>query len=99
MIRPITVLIAAGVAFIAAGAQAGPLERELASILVDHPQIQGALKNIEATRYGIDRARAPMSPSSPSQAIPAPTSPTQPPRARANQAATSPAPASPVASR
>ena len=43
-------------------AGAGPLERELASILVDHPQIQGAMKNIEAARYGISRARAPMFP-------------------------------------
>ena len=41
---------------------AGPLERELASILVDHPQIQGAMKNIEAARHGISRARAPMFP-------------------------------------
>ncbi|MEK7244547.1 MAG: TolC family protein [Pseudomonadota bacterium] len=43
-------------------AGAGPLENELASILVDHPQIQGAMKNIEAARYGISRARAPMFP-------------------------------------
>ena len=43
-------------------AGAGPLERELASILVDHPQIQGAMKNIHAARYGIDRARAPLFP-------------------------------------
>ena len=43
-------------------AGAGPLERELATILVDHPQIQGAMKNIEAARHGIGRARGPMFP-------------------------------------
>ncbi len=44
------------------GAGAVPLEKELASILVDHPQIQGAMKNIEAARHGVGRARAPMFP-------------------------------------
>ena len=44
------------------GTQAQPLERELGTILVDHPQIQGAMKSIEATRYGIDRSRGPMFP-------------------------------------
>ncbi|MCC7016016.1 MAG: TolC family protein [Rhodospirillales bacterium] len=47
---------------LAGGASANPLEKELASILVDHPQIQGAMKNIEAARHGVDRARAPMFP-------------------------------------
>jgi adhesin transport system outer membrane protein len=63
MIRPKILIMAAGLAvFWGGGAGANPLEKELASILVDHPQIQGALKNIKAARYGIDRARAPMFP-------------------------------------
>lgn len=63
MIRPKILMIAAGVLlFWGGGARANPLEKELASILVDHPQIQGAIKNIEAARFGIDRARGPMFP-------------------------------------
>ena len=45
-----------------AGAAAQTLERELGTILVDHPQVQGAMKTIEAARYGINRARGPMFP-------------------------------------
>ncbi len=44
------------------GARAQPLERELGTILVDHPQIQGAIKSIEAARYGVSRSRGPMFP-------------------------------------
>ncbi|MBM3951776.1 MAG: hypothetical protein FJ311_10010 [Rhodospirillales bacterium] len=62
MIRPIATIIAAGSLLWSGGADANPLEKELASILVDHPQIQGAIKNIEAARYGIERARGPMFP-------------------------------------
>lgn len=62
MIRPIATIIAAGSLLWSGGAGANPLEKELASILVDHPQIQGAIKNIEAARYGIERARGPMFP-------------------------------------
>lgn len=63
MIRPIIIMIAAGAALCWGGAaDANPLEKELASILVEHPQIQGAMKNIEAARYGIERARGPMFP-------------------------------------
>ncbi len=45
-----------------AGVAAQTLERELGTILVDHPQVQGAMKTIEAARYGINRARGPMFP-------------------------------------
>jgi len=56
MIRCIVLGIAVGWLW-SGSAGANPLERELASILTDHPQIQGAIKNIEAARYGIERAR------------------------------------------
>ena len=46
----------------ATGAAAQSLERELGTILADHPQIQGAMKSIEAARYGVNRARGPMFP-------------------------------------
>lgn len=67
MIRPTSsqALAAAWAALallLAGGASANPLEKELSSILVEHPQIQGAMKNIEAARHGVDRARAPMFP-------------------------------------
>lgn len=61
MIRRIVLGIAAGWLW-SASADANPLERELASILTEHPQIQGAIKNIEAARHGIERARGPMFP-------------------------------------
>lgn len=54
--------LAAGLLAWPGPAGAGPLENELASILADHPQIQGAMKNMHAARYGVDRARAPMFP-------------------------------------
>jgi len=54
--------LAGGTLLASAPAAAQPLERELAAILADHPQIQGAMKSIEAARYGIKRAQGPMLP-------------------------------------
>lgn len=63
MFRGIRFLVLAGVALAwGATASAQSLERELGTILVDHPQIQGAMKSIEAARAGINRARGPMFP-------------------------------------
>ena len=38
-------------------AAANPLEKELATLLLDHPQIQAAIKTTEANGYAIDKAK------------------------------------------
>ena len=59
----VLVLVAALLAIAAVAARANPLEAELAGLLMDHPQIQAAEKDVQSKRDEIDKASAEFWPS------------------------------------
>ena len=59
----VLVLVAALLAIAAVAARANPLEAELVGLLMDHPQIQAAEKDVQSKRDEIDKASAEFWPS------------------------------------